>query len=261
MMYRLIMAFAIACPLLSGGPKLTWDERVEIVRGLMAEYATAKVPLPKSKKALPFDTATNKTDKEKWDDAASENGPAARSGDMVQVTKVEIEGDKILLEINGGVKSGRKWYERIEVGMGSRTTPISQGGQPTAGTNLAIVFPKGVPPLPAAEIKKMLAPILDFEKRSATENYLDTLPEPIKQAIIEKRPLEGMNREQVIMALGKPRHKTRESQDGVELEDWIYGQPPGKITFVTFEGDTVKKVKDTYAGLGGSVAPPLPPQR
>jgi len=36
----------------------------------------------------------------------------------------------------------------------------------------------------------------------------------------------------------------------VELEDWVYGLPPGKITFVTFNGDKVVKVKEEYAGLG-----------
>jgi hypothetical protein len=36
--------------------------------------------------------------------------------------------------------------------------------------------------------------------------------------------------------------------------------PPGKITFVTFAGSKVIQVKDTYAGLGGSVAEPLPPR-
>ena len=35
---------------------------------------------------------------------------------------------------------------------------------------------------------------------------------------------------------------------------------PGRITFVTFKGKTVVKVKETYAALGGSTAPPLPPQ-
>ena len=29
----------------------------------------------------------------------------------------------------------------------------------------------------ATEIKKMLAPILDFEKHSATEHYVETLPD------------------------------------------------------------------------------------
>ena len=50
----------------------------------------------------------------------------------------------------------------------------------------------------------------------------------------------------------------RETRTASRLEDWIYGQPPGKITFVTFAGSKVVKVKEMYAGLGGSVAEPLP---
>ena len=67
----------------------------------------------------------------------------------------------------------------------------------------------------------------------------------------------GMEREQVIMALGRPQHKSRETKDGVELEDWVYGKPPGRITFVTFNGNKVIKVKESYAGLGVEAAAPL----
>jgi hypothetical protein len=159
------------------------------------------------------------------------------------------------------MNSGRKWYQRIEIGMGTRTTPISNP-QVTApsGTTIALLFPTKIPPIETADIKKMLAPILDFEKRSATEQYVETLPPPIQAAIKENRAVEGMDRDQVILALGKPNHKVRETKDGLELEDWVYGTPPGKIVFVTFNGSKVIKVKEAYAGLGGSVAPPLPPQ-
>jgi hypothetical protein len=57
------------------------------------------------------------------------------------------------------------------------------------------------------------------------------------------------------MALGRPVYHLRETKDGMELEDWIYGQAPGKITFITFNGDKVIKVKDDYAGLGTQVDP------
>jgi outer membrane protein assembly factor BamE (lipoprotein component of BamABCDE complex) len=89
---------------------------------------------------------------------------------------------------------------------------------------------------------------------------VETLPPEIKQAIEEKKPIEGMDRDQVVMALGKPTHKTRETKEGVEYEDWIYGQPPGRVTFVTFAGVKVVRIKETYAGLGGSIAdtPPQP---
>ena len=52
----------------------------------------------------------------------------------------------------------------------------------------------------------------------------------------------GMDRDQVLLAIGKPRHKERNvSDDGTEIEDWIYGDPPGKITFVTFAGSKVTR--------------------
>ena len=104
----------------------------------------------------------------------------------------------------------------------------------------------------------MLAPILDFEKHSATEQYVETLPSPSRRRLREKRAIVGMDRDQVIMAMGRPVRKSRdEGRD--DYEDWIYGQPPGSITFVTFQGSKVVKVKDAYAGLGGSTAPELPP--
>ncbi len=252
---------AAALTLASGAErKLTFEERVELTRGLTAEYATVKAPLPRSKKALPF-PSSGAYDKKQWEAAGREYGPAARVGDLVQISKVEIESDRLLLEINGGFRGGRKWYERIEVGAGGRTAPISQGGSNApGGTLIALLFPKGVPAASAAEIKKMLAPVLDFEKRSATEQYMETLTPEVQAAIKEKRAVEGMDREQVMLALGRPRHKVRETKDGVELEDWIYGDPPGRIVFVTFQGSKVVQVKETYAGLGGTVREPLPPR-
>lgn len=255
------MAFLLPAALLAADAKLTEDERIELIRGLTAEYATAKVLLPRSRKPLPLEPG-GKYDKAVWSQAAKEFGPAARAGDMVKVTKVSLEGDKIVFEINGGVKDKKKWYERIEVGMGNSTTPVG-GNQSTsapAGTNLVLEFHKPIPAVPAAEVKKMLATVLDFEKRTATQNVAEQLPPEIQAAVKENRAIEGMDRDQVILAMGRPVRKSRETKDGMELEDWIYGQAPGKITFVTFNGPKVVKVKETYAGLGGATAPSLKPQ-
>ena len=104
--------------------------------------------------------------------------------------------------------------------------------------------------LTGADVKKILAPVLDFDKRSATALYSETLPPEVQKAIKEKRALVGMDRDQVLLAMGHPDHKYRESKDGVETEDWIFGTPPGKIVFVTFTGNKVVKVKEQYAGLG-----------
>jgi hypothetical protein len=60
-----------------------------------------------------------------------------------------------------------------------------------------------------------------------------------------------MDKDQVILAMGKPRLKSRETNDGVETEDWVYGNAPGKITFLTFQSNKVTKIRESFAGLGG----------
>ena len=249
----IIAVLTLSPALLPAGNKLTWEDRVELTRGLTAEYATAKILLPRSRKALEFDSKGT-YDKAAWSSVAHESGPAARTGDLVQVTKIDIEDDKIVLQINGGYKGGKKWYQGVQIsgGMGGADVPVNRTNDTNApgGTSIAVLFHKPLEPIKAIEIKKMLAPVLDFEKRSVTQLYSESLPPETQKAIKEKRVLVGMDREQVILALGRPQHKSRETKDGLETEDWVYGQAPGKITFVTFNGDKVIKVKDAYAGLG-----------
>lgn len=243
-------------------PHLTKDEKIELVRGLTAETGVVKTFLPRSTKALKLN-ADGTWDQSEWKEIGREYGPVARVGDEVQITKVDLDRDKITLQINGGLNIRGRWYERIEGGMGAgnRGVPLSRGITRSAGTTIALHFPGNMPPLSALEVKKLLAPVLDFNKRSATENYFDSLPPEIQEAIKAKRAEVGMTRDQVVMAIGRPRDRIRESVDGNEIEDWIYGMPPGKITFVTFTGGKVTRVQDHYAGLGGSVAPALKPPR
>jgi len=241
--------------------KLTSEDRIELIRGLVSEYANVKVLLPRSNKPLDFD-ANGTWDKKKWEEAAKQFGPAARNGDQIQITKIAIQDDAIVFEINGGLKSGRKWYDSVQVGVGGGTAPIAHDTRnASTGTYIALQFHKPIEPIKAAEVKKMLAPLFDFDRHSATQLYVDTLPPELKQAIQEKRVTVGMTREQVLLAVGHPTHKSRETdKEGLEVEDWVFGQPPGKITFVTFSGEKVIKVKDEFAGLGSEVADPKVPR-
>ncbi len=189
-------------------------------------------------------------------EAQQNGGPAARVGDQIKITHVTFDGDKLLLEINGGLKSGQHWYDHIQAGTGTSTRPISNGDYtPSMGTNIAVNFHKPMENLTADQIKKMLAPLMDFDPHSVTKMYMETLSPEKQKAIGDKRAIEGMARDEVLMALGHPLHKYRETKDGVDLEDWIYGQAPGKVTFVTFSGSKVIKVKEQYAGLGIETAP------
>jgi hypothetical protein len=254
------IAVLIALPLLQAAEKLTVDDRIEITRGLMAEYAKAKVLVPRSKKNLEINS-NGTYDKAAWNAVAKESGPAARVGDMIQITKVEIGSDRIVLQLNGGFKGGQHWFHGVSIGMGPTSNPsqVPMGGDANApgGTAVEVLFHKPLEPVKAVEVKKMLASVLDFEQHSATELFSETLPPETKKAIADKRVIEGMTHDQVVLAMGRPAHKSRESKDGLDTEDWVYGAAPGKITFVTFSGDKVIKVKEMYAGLGTEVKTPV----
>ena len=253
-----IVVFAGLLPAFApAAEKLTMEDRIELTRGLTAEYANVKVLLPRSKSALEFNSDST-FDKKKWSDIGKEFGPAARVGDQIQVTKVSVESDRIVLDINGGFRGGKKWYSGVQVGVNNGPMqPVSNDSNAPGGTSIAILFHKPLEPIKASAIKKLLAPVLDFDKRSATEIYAETLPPEIQKAIKDKHVTEGMTRDEVVLALGRPAHKSRETKDGIDLEDWVYGAAPGKITFVTFKGEKVTKVKESYAGLGTQVQEPV----
>jgi hypothetical protein len=251
----LIAALAAAGSLRADSKKAAEDQHIELLRGLSSEWATVKAYLPRSKKPLDFD-ASGTWDPQKWAEAGRELGPVGKIGDMIQVTHVSIEKDAIVLELNHGTKNQGHWYDHVSAGVGGGMTPV---GDPNAivaanGTNIIVHFPNGIGSLTSAEFKKILAPVLDFDKHTVTEEYADTLPPEVKKAVQDKKAIVGMNRDEVLLALGRPVRKSRETKDGEEQEDWIYGEPPGRVTFVTFAGNKVIRVKETYAGLGGSIA-------
>ncbi len=245
------------------GAGLTTRQRQEIVRSITAEYGTAKVLIPRSKK--PLDIVLGKEiDAETWGAALDKFGPAARLGDLMQVTKVEFKGARLVFELNHGLKGGRKWWHRVQIGGGARRGTTLGQGQAThapGGTQIALVFDKEVPVKDAEEFLKMLKPILDFDQRSADELYMDTIDPKFREAIEKEEAIDGMDRDMVLLAKGRPDRKVRDFKEDIETEDWIYGKPPGDIVFVTFEDGEVIGVKHAHATLGGQVVDHRPVER
>ncbi|MGH9649876.1 MAG: hypothetical protein ACRD3I_05340, partial [Terriglobales bacterium] len=120
-----MLATLCLAPLVVFPPPLLWAKkdarqaaRIELIRGLAHEVGVGKVPLPRGKKGIVVD-AQGKLDKEKSDAELRTNGMAIRPGMPIQITKIIFKSGRITFEINGGGKKGKKWYQRIEVGMGT----------------------------------------------------------------------------------------------------------------------------------------------
>jgi hypothetical protein len=228
-------------PLASPKERFTRETRIDIIRGLMKEIAVAKVALPRGRKGVRVGFP-GKLDHSRAETELRNNGVAIKPGMPVEITKITFKSDEIIFEINGGGKRGKKWYQRIEVGMGTTTHPIAPETPVLAyGSWITLTFPENVPDLTVPQIKQALAAVLDFERHSPTVLYTPSVPPRIKEAIKNHQVIAGMDRDAVLSSKGPPDRRVREVREGVEQEDWIYGLPP-HVLFVTFDGDTVVKV-------------------
>lgn len=238
-----VVALIGATSLAAAKEILTRDARIELIRGLVKEIAVTKVPLPRGKHGIILQ-AQGKLDRSKADNDLRTNGVAIRPGMPVEITRLTFKRDRIVFEINGGGRKGKKWYQRIEVGMGTTTRPIAPETPVLVyGSWVTLVFPGKATKLNVAQVKQMLGDILDFDRRSPTVLYSPSVPPKIKEAIKNHQVIVGMDRDAVLSSKGAPDRKVRETREGVEQEDWIYGLPP-HVLFVTFDGDTVVKVRE-----------------
>lgn len=231
--------------------------KLDLIRYVSGEFAKATRNLPAGKDGY-LHNAGKPLNPEMLERAVATHGAAVHIGDNAQITKLEFHDKAIIVDVNGGGRGKKRWRDRIQIGMTGGPIPTARttsntpegesgppGMQPGAGSTITLQFDKPVPDLTPDELKQLLSPFLDFAKqRSAAVQWFETLPPEMKKAIQERRPLLGMDKEEVVAAIGKPEHKVRERDlDGNEIEDWIYGQPPSKTMFVRFMGDHVTSIK------------------
>ena len=219
------------------------NARIDIIRGLLREVAVTKVPLPRGKKGVRVD-GQGKLDLADAQKEMHFNGVAMKSGTPAEITRIEFKGNQVVFEVNGGGRSGKKWYQHIEVGMGPDMGPVDQQQQSVAayGSSITMDFGKALPDLTVPQVKKILSGVLDFERHTPTVLYSPNVTPAVKEAIKNHKVIVGMDRDAVLSAKGAPDRRVREVRDGSEQEDWIYGNPP-HVLFVTFDGDQVADVK------------------
>jgi hypothetical protein len=229
------------------------SSRLDLIRYVSGEYAKALKPLPAGKEGFIVHIG-KPTDFDMLDRQVATHGAAVNTGDNVQITKLEFHDKQIVVDLNGGGRGKKRLRDRIHLEMGGIPTATTTGTQqeqgppglqPGLGSTLYLEFSQALPDLTPDDLKKLLGPFLDFTRqRSASVHWVDSLPVEMKKAIQERTAIVGMDREEVIAAIGKPEHKVRERDaDGNDIEDWIYGQPPSKTVFVRFTGNRVTSVK------------------
>ncbi len=226
---------------------LTPESELLLVRSVDGEFAKAVQAIPSKKKGFVVHVG-KPVPQQDLSDALRLWGTAAYAGDTVQITGLEFRSHEVLVQINGGGKKHFNWRQHLQVGMGnvgSPPPPEPTSDKPLGGV-LVLDYGRPVPDMSGEDLKQDLGVFLDFSKQhSAAVNWVESLPPKYQAAIRDHKAVVGMDQEMVIASMGRPDKKVRERDaNGAETEDWIYGLPPAKTTFVTFAGDNVVRVKE-----------------
>jgi len=236
--------------------RLQPQSRLALVRYVHSEFARAVRPLPAGRHGFRM-AAGKPLDDKTLQQMITVDGIAVNPGDTVQITKMEFKDTQIVFDLNGGGRGRTRWRDRIQVQMSgapipqvstTRSDPNPPPNAPTGrgrGCTLILDFGRPLPDMTPDELKQQLSAVLDFSKqRSASVLWTQSLPPEMQKAIEQKRAVVGMDRDMVLAAMGKPERKVRERDaNGMDTEEWIYGQPPGKTVFVRFAGDRVTRVE------------------
>lgn len=226
--------------------RMTPQTKLLVMRDLQSERVFVRTPFPMGDKGLDIKDGKLTPDQQQVAQLAMVHGFAARPGDRVVITNVVVGEKSILIEINGGGKKHTKWYQHVSFGAGGGN--VTPGGAPPSleakGSSVTLQFDKYVPELTGEQVRAMLAPVFDFKALNQAEAYEKTLPPKVQEAIKNHQVLVGMDRDMVIYAKGRPPKKIRDKDDnGVDYEEWIYGNPPEEVDFVRFQGQFVSRLE------------------
>lgn len=231
---------------------ITERGRRDLIRNLEAEQGFAHRALPLGDSLTLIANGNLSPGGDAYKQILYKKGESAQPGDRVAITKVTLEKDRIVFDINGGPYVSHRFLRHVELnGM----AVVPDDGAQVTGCRLVLQFEGGLPEISAPEVKALLDPVIDFGVKTSAEAYADTLPQFLKDAIAQHDVLVGMNRKMVLAAMGAPQMKSRELMPGStdkHYEEWIYGQAPQTMRFVRFVGDRVVQVR--IAALGQPVA-------
>jgi hypothetical protein len=229
--------------------------RLLLIRALMSEQGFAMRPFPRGHKGLLL-AANGKLEPagESYLNMVVDQGLSAKPGQRVVITNIRVDKSRIIFDLDGGPDAKHRFLRHIQIGMGGPMddpdmdpTMLDQSGDP-AGARLTLAFGNYVPEVTPEQVKALLAPLVSFDVKTPVQAFTDTLPEPLKEAILNHKVWVGMSTDMVLFAKGRPRVKSREMEGQMPVEIWIYGTPPEEVTFVRINGNRVIKVEIAKPG-------------
>jgi hypothetical protein len=224
--------------------------RLELIRALESEQGFAMRPFPRGHKGLTL-VANGKLEPAgiNYLNMVISEGLSAKPGARVVITDIKIDRSKIVFELDGGPDPKHRFLRHIQISAGPEMgdpdidPAIANAAGDPVGSRLTLTFGDHVPELTPAQVKALLAPLISFDVKSPVQAFTDTLPAPLKDAILGHRVLVGMTTDMVLFAMGQPNTRTREMDGQMPFEEWIYGTPPQEVDFVRINGNRVIRVE------------------
>jgi hypothetical protein len=226
--------------------------RLELIRVMESEQGFAMRPFPRGHKGLTLQ-ANGKLEPagEAYLNMVVSDGLCAKPGDRVVVTNIKIEHARIVFDLNGGPDFKHRFLRHIQLGgdpdYGGGNSVVPDEADPT-GARLTLAFKDHVPDMTGAQVKALLAPLISFDVKTPVQAFTDTLPGPLKDAILNHQVWVGMSTDMVLFAKGQPQTKTREMDGQMPFEEWVYGKPPQDVDFVRINGNRVIRVEIAKMG-------------
>lgn len=229
-----------------GDVPMTTHTREELIRLFQSEEAFAVRPVPMGHRGLALHAnGMLSPSGNAYVDELQKDGISVKPGGRVIISKFEIKPDRIVFEFNGGPDKHHRFLQHIQIGM----VPLAyDDGQIPVGSRFTLLFNKFVPEMTAAQLRALIAPILDFSLKTPDQAFADTLPPKLRNAVLNHQVLVGMNRDMVLHAVGRPGEKDREMDGQTPIEIWIYGKPPHEVQFVRFNGNRVTRLEIADVG-------------
>lgn len=166
------------------------------------------------------------------------------------LTNIKFEQNNIVFDLNGGPDGKHRFLRHVQIGgVGPDMSPVvADSGQEPAGSRLTLAFNNSIPELTGSEVKALLAPLISFDVKTPVQAFTDTLPDKLKEAILDHHVLVGMSTEMLIYAKGQPEVKSHEIEGQMPFDEWIYGKPPKDVEFVRINGNRVIRLEIAKVG-------------